>query len=199
MYAPRLIGGPAKGRRILGKAASPPAVRDFRGTARDRMRLGENAASSRSGPTGAVKVLNKGGFMYRKIMVPVDLAHTEKIEKALNSASDLAKHYGVPVCYVSVTSTAPGPVAHTPQEYKQKLHEFAAKQSEIHGQKIEAFVYTSHDPAVDLDDTLLKAIHESGSDLVVMATHVPGIPEHIFASNGGAVASHADVSVFLVR
>jgi hypothetical protein len=28
---------------------------------------------------------------------------------------------------------------------------------------------------------------------------VPGMPEHIFASNAGAVASHAGVSVFVVR
>lgn len=137
--------------------------------------------------------------MYKKIMVPIDLEHTDKIEKAVNSASDLAKHYGVPVCYVSVTTTLPGPVAHNPDEYKKKLEEFAKKESEIHGQNIEAVVYTSHDPAVDLDEKLLQAIHDTGADLVVMATHVPGLPEHIFASNGGAVASHADVSVFLVR
>jgi hypothetical protein len=28
---------------------------------------------------------------------------------------------------------------------------------------------------------------------------VPGLPEHIFASNAGAVAAHADVSVFVIR
>ena len=137
--------------------------------------------------------------MYKKIMVPVDLAHTEKIEKALNSASDLAKHYGAEVCYVSVTVTTPSEVAHTPSEYKQKLHAFAQKESEEHGQTIDAVVYTSHDPAIDLDKQLLKAVHDVGADLVVMATHVPGLPEHIFASNGGAVAMHTDVSVFLVR
>jgi hypothetical protein len=32
-----------------------------------------------------------------------------------------------------------------------------------------------------------------------MASHVPGLPEHIFASNAGAVASHAGMSVFVVR
>jgi hypothetical protein len=28
---------------------------------------------------------------------------------------------------------------------------------------------------------------------------VPGLPEHIFASNAGTVASHAEISVFVVR
>jgi len=137
--------------------------------------------------------------MYKKIIVPIDLAHTEKIKKATDTASDLAKHYGAKVCYVSVTVSAPSEVAHTPDEYKQKRHAFAQEESRVHGQTIEAAVYVSHDPAVDLDKQLLKAVHETGSDLVVMATHVPGLPEHIFASNGGALAMHADVSVFLIR
>jgi nucleotide-binding universal stress UspA family protein len=138
--------------------------------------------------------------MYKKIMVPVDLAHVDRIEKALVSAADLSKHYGVPVCFVGVTTSLPSEVAHTPQEYEQKLHKFGQEQVQKYGlHGAEAKVFTSHDPAVDLDDKLLEAIKEVGADLVVMATHVPGVPEHIFASNGGAVASHADVSVFLVR
>jgi len=45
----------------------------------------------------------EGGSMYQKIMVPVDLAHVERLGKALGTATDLAKHYGIPVCYVGVT------------------------------------------------------------------------------------------------
>ena len=57
----------------------------------------------------------------------------------------------------------------------------------------------SHDPAVDLDDSLMQAIADTGADLVVMASHVPGLPEHIFASNAGYLANHASVSVFVIR
>jgi hypothetical protein len=32
-----------------------------------------------------------------------------------------------------------------------------------------------------------------------MASHVPGIQEHVFESNAGKVSLHADVSVFVVR
>ena len=46
---------------------------------------------------------------------------------------------------------------------------------------------------------LRKAIEEVGADLVVMATHIPGAAEHLFASHGGSVAAHAKISVFLVR
>jgi nucleotide-binding universal stress UspA family protein len=137
--------------------------------------------------------------MYRKIMVPVDLAHIERLEKAITTATDLAKHYGIPICFVGVTAETPTEVAHTPKEFGDKLEAFGAGQSEKHGLEVDTAAYPSHDPAVDLDRTLIAAARENGADLIVMASHVPGLQEHIFASNAGAVASHAGVSVFVIR
>jgi len=137
--------------------------------------------------------------MYQKIMVPVDLAHIERLGKALGTAMDLAKHYKIPICYVGVTVPMPNPVAHTPQEYAAKLAQFGAEQGQKHGIAVETASYTSHDPAIDLDEKLLQAVKDTKSDLIVMASHVPGLQEHIFSSNAGAVASHADISVFVIR
>ena len=137
--------------------------------------------------------------MYNKIMVPVDLAHIEKLEKAITTATDLAKHYRIPIRFVGVTAETPTEVAHTPKEYEAKLEAFGAEQSTAHQLDIDTAAYPSHDPTVDLDTTLMAAADEFGADLIVMASHVPGLPEHIFASNAGAVASHAGVSVFVVR
>lgn len=137
--------------------------------------------------------------MYRKILVPIDLTRVENLTKALQTAADLSKQYDIPLCYVSVTASTPTAVAHSPAEFGQKLHQFAADQAAQHQIKTTAMPLTSHDPAVDLDATLLKAIDESEADLVVMASHVPGLPEHLFASNAGYIASHAKVSVVVVR
>ena len=137
--------------------------------------------------------------MYKKIMVPVDLAHIERLAKAITTATDLAKHYGIPICFVGVTAETPTEVAHTPKEFAEKLKAFGATQSKKHNLDIDTAAYPSHDPAVDLDDTLIAAAKDNGADLIVMASHVPGLPEHIFASNAGAVASHAKVSVLVIR
>jgi nucleotide-binding universal stress UspA family protein len=138
--------------------------------------------------------------MYKKILVPVDLAHVEKIEKALETAADLSKHYKIPVCYVGVTATTPSSVAHTPEEFASKLDAFAKQQASKHGlDEVESRAYTSHDPGVDVDDTVIDATKDTKSDLVVMASHVPGMPEHVFASRAGEVAMHAKVSVFVIR
>ncbi|TPE49734.1 universal stress protein [Amaricoccus solimangrovi] len=137
--------------------------------------------------------------MYRKIMIPVDLAHKDKIGKALDTGADLALHYKIPVCYVAVTSNAPGPMGHNPREFAQALAAFGEAEAARRGIETTTRAILSHDPAVDLEKKLLGAIGETGSDLVVMASHIPNVADHIWPSNGGRVASHADVSVLIVR
>lgn len=138
-------------------------------------------------------------MMYKKILTPVDLAHVDRLEKALATAADLSKHYGIPLCYVGVAAAQPGEVARTPSEFADKLEAFRKAQASKYGLQVTTKAYVSHDPAVDLDDTLMKAIDETGADLVVMASHLPGLPEHIFASNAGQLASHSTVSVLALR
>lgn len=137
--------------------------------------------------------------MYKNIMVPVDLAHADKLEKALAAAADLSKHYKAAICYVGVTAAAPGEVAHNPTEYAETLERFAAEDGKKRGVEVKAKTVTSHDPVRDLDDALGEAIKELGADLVVMASHVPSFADHLFSSNAGYLASHAETSVFIVR
>jgi nucleotide-binding universal stress UspA family protein len=103
------------------------------------------------------------------------------------------------VTYVAVTSPQPGPVAHNPEEYERKLEAFAADQARAHGHRTHAKLKVSPDPAVELDTKLEDALDEVGADLVVMATHIPGLAEYIWPSHGGKLASHTEASVFLVR
>lgn len=137
--------------------------------------------------------------MFTKIMVPVDLAHADRIEKAVTAAAELARLWRIPVCYVGVTAETPGPVAHNPQEFADRLEAYGRRQAEAHGHQATVKAYASHDPAADIDDTLLKAVEETGADLVVMASHEPGLADYLFASHGSALAAHANASVFVVR
>ena len=137
--------------------------------------------------------------MYERIMVPVDLAHTATLDKALRTAADLARNYDAEVCYVGVTTSSPGPVAHTPEAFADKLSAFASAEAERHGLKATAKSIVTHDPSIDLNRTLVRAVEETGADLVVMASHRPGFPDHFFAAHASHVAMHAEVSVFVVR
>lgn len=137
--------------------------------------------------------------MFKKLMLPIDLAHVASLEKALKAAVDLARLYDCPICLVGVTAETATSVAHTPREYGEKLAGFGADLAEKQGVSVETASYAAHDPSIDLNKTLLTAVGETGSDLIVMASHVPGLPDHFFSSHGGAIASHAPVSVFVVR
>ena len=137
--------------------------------------------------------------MFQTIMVPVDLAHLDALEKPLTVAADMARHYNAQLCYVGVTTSQPSSVARTPEEYEQKLGTFAREHAPDNDRAPTARVYNSHDPVTDLDDILLKAIDEVGADLVVMGTHLPHHIDAIMPANGSKVAAHSKVSVFLVR
>lgn len=136
--------------------------------------------------------------MFKHIMVPVDVGHSDRLETALKVAADLAAHYGARVTYVGVTSGQPSAVAHTPQEYAEKLAKFAAMQAEVNGvAEVASHAITAHDPAVELDRKLEAAVGEIDADLVVMGSHIPRTFD--LGSHGGRVATHTDVSVMLVR
>jgi len=137
--------------------------------------------------------------MYSDIMVPVSLAHLDRLDKALKVAADLARHYGAKLHYVGVTATPPSDVAHNPNEFAEKLQRFAAEQGVLYNIEVQAHPLISHDPTSDLNLVLEHAEETIGVDLVVMASHLPGFADLLFGSHGGHVASHSNMSVFVVR
>lgn len=139
--------------------------------------------------------------MYRKILVPVDLAHTRQIAKALDTATDMAKHYDASLCYVTVTNSTPSAAAHNPEELAENLKVFAEEQGRSHGIETDSVVIEARDLAVELDDKLVEMIKKTGVDLVIMASHEPGIGDrlHILHSNAANIVKHTNISVFVVR
>ncbi|MFW8592927.1 universal stress protein [Cribrihabitans neustonicus] len=138
--------------------------------------------------------------MFSKIMVPVDLAHASRLDKALQAAADIAhRNNQAGLVLVGVTSALPGSLAHNPKEYGEKLDAFASDVAGRHGLTVSGHTCVSHDPAVDLDVTLLQAAKDIGADLIVMASHIPGISDYLFHAHGGRIAAQADISVLVVR
>lgn len=137
--------------------------------------------------------------MFKSIMVPVDLAHADKLERAISVAADMAKHYTAKLTFVGVTTTAPGSVARSPEEFADKLSALAKAVGDNLGLEIGSLKVISHDPTADLDAALIRGLDEVGADLVVMATHLPDMTDMFLPSHGGALARHTKTSVFLVR
>lgn len=137
--------------------------------------------------------------MFKRIMVPVDLAHAPTLERALGAAADLARLYEARITCVGVFDNVPTTLARTTAESKARLKAFAERQGLEHGVGFAHHAVFVPDPGADLVAVLLAEVRRLEIDLVVMATHLPGWAEHIFSARGGAIAAHAPVSVFLVR
>lgn len=135
----------------------------------------------------------------QSIVLPIDLAHTGALTKAIDISADIAKSNGAKLTMVGVTSSAPTEASRNPKEFNIKLAAFAEEIAAQHDIKVETLSLVSVDVPVELGGALLKAAEDLSCDLIVMASHIPGIIEHVFASNAGYVASHAHCSVYVVR
>jgi len=137
--------------------------------------------------------------MFTKIMVPIDLGHLDDLSQALAVAAQMAKSHNAEVIYVGVYGNVPTEAVPPAQEYSAKLEAFADKQAAAHGITTTSIPVFSHDPQAELASALLSAATDANADVIVMASHIPGWAEHIFHSNAGYIASHAPISVFVVR
>ena len=139
--------------------------------------------------------------MFSKMMVPVDLEHIESLAKALQVAADLARCYDIEVLYVGISGMAASSAAKTPEAYAKDLDLFARQQAQQHDISTSAQALATVDVAADKDTQLLKAAEDCQADLIVMASHVPGVADrlHLIGSNAAWMVRHSEVSVFVVR
>ncbi len=139
--------------------------------------------------------------MYRRILVPIDLQHVDKMGKALDTAADLARGWQAELWYVAVTGKVPNRVAKSPEAFAAELEAFAADQSRVLGLQVQCRTISSVDVVVELDDTLIAAARDLDADLIVMPSHIPGVPDrlHLVSSNAAYIVRHSSVSVFVVR
>lgn len=138
--------------------------------------------------------------MYQRILVPVDLDHTDKLSKALETAARTAKEHDATVIYVGVVDAVPMAGKRTETDrVKELLDAFAAKQAEAHGIKVADHVALRGDLHLTVGSEIVDAAKTLNCDLIVMASHVPGLKDHFFSSNAGKVASLAPISVYVIR
>ncbi len=137
--------------------------------------------------------------MVSSIMIPVDLAHVDTLQEAIDVAVKLAKADNASMTIIGVTESVLTQVAKAPEEYTSKLEKFAADLSDKNNLPVAAKSIVDVDVPADLGGVLVGTAEEIGADLIVMASHIPRILEYLFSSNAGFVALHAKCSVYIVR
>ncbi len=137
--------------------------------------------------------------MYKKILVPLDLTETDAQQRALSMATEVAKSHGAELHAVSIGSNLPDAVVRTETTRSLTLNALVEDLHTTHGIKALAHEIHSVDPGAEIDKLLMQSIDDYHIDLVVMSSHVPGMMEYFFPAHAGYIASHAKVSVFVVR
>ena len=136
--------------------------------------------------------------MYKTIIVPIDLAQETKGRAIL----DLAVRLGggdAKIVLTNILEELPGYVAielpaglleQSRQDAEAKLKAITADA----GVDAEVIVRTGHP-----GNQILELAEEKNADLIIVASHRPGLQDYFIGSTAGRVVRHAKCSVFVKR
>lgn len=136
--------------------------------------------------------------MYRTIIVPIDLAQEEKGRHIVDLAIKLGGN-DARIILVNVLEEIPGYVA---IELPPDLHERSRADAQAALQTIAAdagikpeIIILSGHPG----NQILDVAEEKKADLIMVASHRPGLQDYFMGSTAGRVVRHATCSVLVVR
>ena len=140
--------------------------------------------------------------MFKRILVPVDLADTDLAQSAIETAVSLAKASGGQVRLLNVLPPMPGMLAeYVPPDFDARQRAAAE----------EALVIVAKESGIDVGHIgvavrqggvyheVLEEAKEVHADLIVMSSHRPGMRSYFLGSNAGHVVRYANCSVLVVR
>lgn len=138
--------------------------------------------------------------MYSHILIAVDPDQPGSWAEALPAATALARCFSARLTICSVVRDAEAAVEAqwSPIGYREMLDltkvRLAKLASGVDGLAVDVEVGTG-----TIRTGLLEVARRIGADLIVLASHVPGMKDHVWAGNAARVARQAECSVFIVR
>jgi nucleotide-binding universal stress UspA family protein len=139
--------------------------------------------------------------MIKAIVVPIDIAEKEAGIAALELARDLAKTLGGKLILLNVVERVPGYVAaQLPTGFHEEvLSDAAARLNEIAGKhglaETAEVIVREGRPSTEI----LEYAKEIGADMIVIASHDPGLVDYFLGSVAARVVRHAHCSVLVAR
>jgi universal stress protein G len=141
-------------------------------------------------------------MMFKRILVPVDLADTDLAQSAIETAVSLAKASAGQVRLLNVLPPTPSMLAEfVPADFDCRQRASAE----------EALVIVAKESGIDVGHIgvavrqggvyheVLEEAKEIQADLIVMSSHRPATRSYFLGSNAGHVVRYATCSVLVVR
>ncbi len=140
--------------------------------------------------------------MYRRILVPIDLADVDLARPAIATALMMARESGGSIRLVNVLPTTPAMLAeYVPADFDAQQRAAAeeaigivAKETGLGPEQISTVVRQG-----GVDREILHEAKAMNADLIVMSSHRTGMRTYFLGSNAGHVVRYAACSVLVVR
>lgn len=136
--------------------------------------------------------------MFKTILLPVDVAHLDEGRKILDVALTIMSPDAAIILLYVMEDIPNWTDLRLPPNFKEDSMQ-AARQG------LESIAETT-DRAVQVEvraghaySTILKEAEAMNADLIILASHKPGLKEYFIGSNTSKVVNHADCSVVVVR
>lgn len=136
--------------------------------------------------------------MYKTILVPIDIAHLAEGKLTIDLA---VQHAGedTRIVLLNVVEEIPGWAAVSiPAEIIQKSSTDSQNElkavANASGRKMDVMVRTGHSYS-----TILDVAEEIDADLIIIASHRPGLQDYFLGSTAAKVVRHAHCSVLVTR
>ena len=139
--------------------------------------------------------------MFKTILVPVDVSQLDAAIHALSLAKDVAKARGGKIVLLNVIEEVPNYIAaeipaeilsNSAERAETELTAFAEREG-ISGDA-EIVIRRGH-----ASRDILAFASERKADMIVMASHDPGLADYFLGSVAGHVVRHAHCSVLVAR
>ena len=136
--------------------------------------------------------------MYKTILIPIDMAHVVEGKANIDLATQHAAA-GASIILLNVVEEIPnwaavelpaGLIDKSVHSSQSELDAIAAAT----GLKMEVEVRTGHSYK-----TILEVAEEKNTDLIIIASHRPGLQDYFLGSTAAKVVRHANCSVLVVR
>lgn len=140
--------------------------------------------------------------MYKKILVPIDLADPDYAKPAIEAAVEMTRASGGTVRLVNVLPMTPVMLAeYVPPDFDVQQRKSAE----------EAIIVVAKGTGLDpaqistavrqggIYHEILDEAQSMGADLIVMSSHRPAMRTYFLGSNAGHVVRYAPCSVLVVR
>jgi universal stress protein F len=140
--------------------------------------------------------------MYKRILVPIDLADVELAKPAIATALMMARESGGSVRLINVLPMTPVMLAeYVPPDFEAQQRASAeeaiaivAKKTGLGAERVSTVVRQG-----TIDRKILDEAKTMNADLIVMSSHRAGMRTYFLGSNAGHVVRYAACSVLVVR